>query len=271
MFDLEAEIKAWRRQIQSFCHGNGGALDELEDHLREEVASLTRAGRSEQDACAAAIAKLGDPAVLRCEFAKIDRLPTLDRIAFGAMLSTASLIVATFLITLIARGQRVWNQPVLTIHVVTITLGYLAGLFAAAFAGYTALRTFLAKRNIPALTRVALKLVRISCIAAAALTLIGFVLGVIWANDAWGKPFNMDPREIGGLLVATSFVVASLATVRNTFSTQTSMGIALAAGATVILAWFGAAAHAANFPPLLTAITLYGSRRLQPAPDAAVR
>jgi hypothetical protein len=252
MFDRESKIKAWRREVQSFCQGNRCDLDELEDHLREEIATLTRAGRAEQDAWTAALAKLGDPAVLRREFAKIHRLPMLDRIAFGAMLSAAALIVAACGVILIARGDRILNQPVITVHVVTITLGYLAGLFAAVFASYAALRGSFAEQNNPALSAAALKLIRFSCVAATVFTLVGFTCGAIWSNNALGKPFNLDPREIGALIVVASFLTVSIVTIRNMLSTHFAMAVAIAAGATVILAWFGIAAHNANYPPLLT-------------------
>ena len=85
MFDLETAITNWRRQTESQWTSDKSALDELEDHLREEIATLTRAGRTEQDAWTVAVAKLGDPVAIRREFAKIDRLPTLDRFAFAAM------------------------------------------------------------------------------------------------------------------------------------------------------------------------------------------
>jgi Cytochrome C assembly protein len=258
MFDLEMAINAWRRQSEISWSGDKSALDELEDHLREETATLTRAGHSERDAWTAALTKLGDPAALRREFVKVERLPTFDRVAFGAMLGVAAVIVAAFLIFLIGRGQRIVNHPVLTIHVATITLGYLAGLFAAAFAGYAALRAFLAKCDIPELTGVALKLVRITSIAAAALTLLGFVFGAIWANAEWGKPFNMDPREIGALVVIASILAACIATLQNALPTRISLTIAIAGGAAVVAASFGIAAHAANYPPLLTAVTVIG-------------
>jgi hypothetical protein len=256
MFNLESEIKAWRRHIQSFCRGDRGALDELEDHLREEISTLTRAGRSEQDAWSLALAKLGDPETLRSEFAKIDRLPAFDRFAFGAMLGIAAIMVAVFVILLIARGQRIVDQPVLTIHVATITLGYSTGIFAAALASYNALRTYFANTNIPALNSVTLRMVRIASIAAATLTLFGFAFGAIWALREWGKPFTMDPREIGALAIFASFIAASVATVRNALPARVSLTIAIAAGATVVIAGFGAAALHDSFPPLLTVLTI---------------
>jgi hypothetical protein len=258
MFDLEMAINNWRRQTEPFCNGDSSDLDELEDHLREEVATLTRAGRTEQDAWAAAVAKLGEPAILSREFAKIDRLSMFDRCAFSAMLGAAAIIVAALFVSLMTRGQRIVNQPVLAFHVTTITLGYLAGLFAAAFAGYNALRAFLAKRTIPALTGVTLRLVRFGSVIAAVFSLFGFAFGATWAYGESGRAFYMDLKELGGMVVIASFLFASIATMRSAVSPRVSLTIAIVAGATVVIAWFGLAAHSAGYPPLFTAFTVLG-------------
>jgi hypothetical protein len=256
MFDLETAMADWRRQTESQWLGDKSALEELEDHLREEMAALTRAGRTDEDAWTAAVGRLGDPAAIRREFAKIDRLPKLDRCAFTAMLGVAAIIVATLTIFLISRGQRIVRDPVLAVHVSTITLGYLAGFFAAAFAGYNAVRVSLAKHAVPALTGAALRLVRFSSIIAAVFSLFGFAFGATWAYGEWGKLFIMDAKELGALVVIASFLIAFVATMRNAVPPRISLTIAIIAGATVIAAWFGPAAHAAGYPPLFTAITI---------------
>ena len=234
MFDLETTIKNWRRQTEAKWTGDKSTLDELEDHLREEVAVLSRAGRSEQDAWTAAIAKLGNPAAIRREFDKIERLPAFDRWTFTVLLSTlAALTVVAFAAMFVMHGQpirAIRDQPVLSIHVLAITLGYLTGLIAALIASYGSMRSYFSHTPIPALTGFTLRLVRIASIAAAALTLLGFALGAVWANDAWGRPFNMDPREIGAIVVAASFLVAAIATRQNVMPARVSLAIAIAAG-----------------------------------------
>ena len=50
MFDLEAAISQWRRQVESKWIGDQSALAELEDHLREEIAALAQSGHADEEA-----------------------------------------------------------------------------------------------------------------------------------------------------------------------------------------------------------------------------
>jgi hypothetical protein len=259
MFDLDSAVKNWRRQIEAKWLGDKRSLDELEDHLYEEVATLTRAGRSQQDAWTVAIANLGDPAELRREFAKIDRLPTFDRWTFAVLLSTAAaLSVVAFVAIFVMRGQAMRGQPVLTIHIITITFGYLAGLFAALIASYATMRSFFSGARIPTLTDFSLRIVRRASIVAVVLTVLGFAFGAVWANRVLGRTFLTDAREIGAIIVAVSFLAAALATKLRSMSPAVPLAIAIAAGGAVFAAWFGVAAHSESFPTLLTAMTATG-------------
>ena len=49
----------------------GEVLDELEDHLREEVVQLTSEGHSPEEAVEVAMTRLGMPGELASEFAKV--------------------------------------------------------------------------------------------------------------------------------------------------------------------------------------------------------
>jgi hypothetical protein len=220
MFDLDSAVQNWRTQIEANRAVDCAALDELEDHVREEYAALVRAGKSKTDAWSAAITRLGDAAML------------------------------------VANLQKVRVQPLLWIHIATITLGYSAGLFAATFAGYGTLRSFFAHTPVPALTGVTLRMVRFASVATVALTVIGFVLGALVAEEMWGRLFTMDPREFGAIFVVASFIATLLATLRSAVPTRVALALAITAGATVLAAWFGTAAHRSNYPPLLTAVTV---------------
>jgi hypothetical protein len=72
MFNLEASIIQWRRRMIDAGIKTPVPLDELEAHLREDVAELTRLGHSEAEAFAAAIEKMGAPNTVQSEFKKID-------------------------------------------------------------------------------------------------------------------------------------------------------------------------------------------------------
>lgn len=95
MFDLEATIDEWRRQMRATRRGEGAVLAELEDHLREEFATLIRAGHSAPEAWQLATAKLGKPADLGQEFAKINCLEHVDRVAIGGLLINAKTTLPT--------------------------------------------------------------------------------------------------------------------------------------------------------------------------------
>src|SRR3954466_1629126 len=69
MFDLETAISEWRRCMLSSGISAPVPLDELENHLREELAC----GCADQKTFDAAINALGDPRHLRSEFKKVRR------------------------------------------------------------------------------------------------------------------------------------------------------------------------------------------------------
>jgi hypothetical protein len=256
MFDLETAIKNWRRQIEKSCSRDPVALAELEDHLREDIAALMRAGQSESDAFSAAVVRFGDPAALRREFAKVDCLSRLDRWTLGALLLAAAVLAAIALpAILVMRGGALRDQPLLLVHVLAVTLGYSAGLFVALFAGYAAVRRIVTRAPIPALTIATLRIVHVGSMAAAALTLLAFVLGAIWANNAWGRPFNLDPHEIGALLVLGGCLATAFAARQHSIPPHVSLALAIASAAVVLAAWFGAAAIMTGFPPMLTTLT----------------
>ena len=258
MFDLEAAVSQWRRQVESKWTGDQSALAELEDHLREEIAALAQSGHADEEAWREATSRLGDPVAIGHEFSKIDRLPGLDRIAFVLILGAGVLALACAAMMLVKRGPKLVADPMLAIHVVTITLGYTAGLLAATIAGYGAIRGFLAGAPVPVLKRVTLPIVRIASLITSIFTVLGFTLGAVWANREWGRPFSADPREIGAILVAISFAAATVTVWRSAMFARVSLAIAISGGGIILAAWFGVMAQANDDPALLTTIGFAG-------------
>jgi len=90
----------------------------------------------------------------------------------------------------------------LTIHVITITMGYTAGLFTALISH---IYLFMRGTGLDAgdrslrrtLTRAAYGCVCFTLF----LSLVGTVLGGVWANDSWGRFWGWDPKENGALLI----------------------------------------------------------------------
>ena len=258
MFDLEAAISQWRRQVESKWIGDQSALAELEDHLREDIAALTQIGLADEEAWKEATSRLGDPVAIGKEFSKIERLPGLDRFALVLILGAGVLALACSAMMLLKRGPRLVADPMLTIHVVTITLGYTVGLLAATIAGYGAIRGFLAGAPVPVLKSVTLRIVRIASLITSIFTVLGFTLGAVWANQEWGRPFSADPREIGAILVAISFAAATVTVWRSAMFARVSLAIAISGGGIILAAWFGVMAQASGYPALLTTIGFGG-------------
>lgn len=75
MFSLDEEITKWRRLMLAKHVASAEALDELECHLRDDVAEQLRAGLSAEMAFEAAVERIGQANLLRREFEKIDETP----------------------------------------------------------------------------------------------------------------------------------------------------------------------------------------------------
>jgi ABC-type transport system involved in cytochrome c biogenesis permease subunit len=90
----------------------------------------------------------------------------------------------------------------LTTHVITITLGYSAGLLSAFLAtGFVLFRCLGLdggdKELRRSLTRAGYGMLCLTLL----LSLVGTVLGGIWANYSWGRFWGWDPKENGALLI----------------------------------------------------------------------
>lgn len=71
MFNLEKAIEEWRKQMVAAGVKPPVPLEELESHLREEVAQQTKSGVKEPEAFHLAVLKIGQPGLLKREFAKV--------------------------------------------------------------------------------------------------------------------------------------------------------------------------------------------------------
>jgi ABC-type transport system involved in cytochrome c biogenesis permease subunit len=90
----------------------------------------------------------------------------------------------------------------LTTHVITITLGYSAGLLSAFLsAGFILMRGLGLDGNDADLRRTVTRTVYGMICFTLFLSLVGTVLGGIWANYSWGRFWGWDPKENGALLI----------------------------------------------------------------------
>ncbi len=90
----------------------------------------------------------------------------------------------------------------LTTHVITITLGYAAGLLTAFLSGaYVLIRGLNLDDGNKSFRRIITRCSYGMVCVTLFLSLVGTVLGGIWANDSWGRFWGWDPKENGALLI----------------------------------------------------------------------
>jgi hypothetical protein len=84
-FNLETAVAEWKRQMAANGVQQPEILDELESHLREDVADQTRAGIETESAFNSAIARIGKGSALKKEFKKIRAFNYFTRASRAAL------------------------------------------------------------------------------------------------------------------------------------------------------------------------------------------
>ncbi|MBC8870246.1 MAG: cytochrome c biogenesis protein CcsA, partial [Planctomycetes bacterium] len=156
-------------------------------------------------------------------------LESLFRLGIGnsgaAVAGIGTLIIAHFLAadgdTIRVLQAVLDTQFWLTVHVLTVTLGYsatfLAGLLGLVLAGFAFGKAvvsfvvdYLAKRSgrgrlpgdwLSEVERILGAMIFGTVCFAAFFSLVGTVLGGLWADDSWGRFWGWDPKENGALMV----------------------------------------------------------------------
>src|SRR6185436_16709937 len=70
MESVESQIAEWRAYVAKAPSVNGHDVDELEDHLRHQIAELTEAGLTPDEGFLVAVKRMGDVDALSREFAR---------------------------------------------------------------------------------------------------------------------------------------------------------------------------------------------------------
>jgi len=95
----------------------------------------------------------------------------------------------------------------LTTHVIIITLGYAGGLITALISiVYVLLRGLRLDGGDAGLRRSMTRAVYGMVCLTLFLSLVGTVLGGIWANDSWGRFWGWDPKENGALMIVLLYL-----------------------------------------------------------------
>jgi len=96
MFDLNTSLNDWREQLRQGGRCHQEDIDELEEHLREEMTKLERVGLSGEEAFLLAARRLGGVDSLREEFEKVNSSSVwLNRLRWMAVGMLAYLGVST--------------------------------------------------------------------------------------------------------------------------------------------------------------------------------
>jgi hypothetical protein len=112
MFDLESALTEWRQQMLAAGIKTPAPLEELENHLREEIERRMKSGWSAQSAFVTAAQETGKANMLLIEFKKVSGTSiAMERMMLGICLAFIGLIVflggATVICCFSGVGDRV--------------------------------------------------------------------------------------------------------------------------------------------------------------------
>jgi hypothetical protein len=239
MPEREELIAGWRRNLAETTGCTNEVLDELESHLRDELQQLVQAGHSEERAFALAASRMGHPRALATEFAKVAEPPLWlpVRWATFAVIALAALLVGF----LLSRWQDARLESLVVVHVGAITLGYSISLLVGILViCYVATRPFrdLSDGQLRGLEQAVLKLTA----TATVLTLIGILLGCVWAKEHLGSYWGWDPRETWAAVVVVWNAVLLLLVRAHVWERRTIL-LGILGNALVGFAWFAGLPH----------------------------
>lgn len=245
MHNLDKLILEWREKAATL-NVSGETLDELETHLRESTEEFVRCGMPISDAFQRAVTELGSIPRISAEFRKLDEpiwLPV--KLAVGATALTAVIVT----MAVIGRLDFSAASLLLATHVVVVTVGYtitlLMGGMGICFVSQRCFEDFSISR-LQSINRASLMLSGVALV----FTTMGVILGMAWAKTAWGRYWDWDVKEIGGLCVIVWLVFYLLAHRFFKSSARGILTISTLGHIVVSLAWFG---------PQLNGLQQYGT------------
>ena len=103
MFNLHDAILEWRKQMSASGVNAPAPLDELENHLREEIERQTSSGRCEEEAFKSAVQQIGSAQALQNEFELVvktseGRNHLVGQFWLGAILGLLQLVVIGYVL-----------------------------------------------------------------------------------------------------------------------------------------------------------------------------
>ena len=127
----------------------------------------------------------------------------------------------------------------LATHVTVITLGYSAMFFAGALAALFTLLGLFSKGFTKQSARSMSSMVYgITCFAAL-FSLVGTILGGIWADQSWGRFWGWDPKENGALMIVIMSAIYLHARWGGILKERGLMALAICGNIVTAWSWFG--------------------------------
>jgi hypothetical protein len=235
MFNLDQAIVRWRRQMTACGVGSHATLDELECHLREDVAALVSAGMCEAQAFELAVSRMGNPGPVATEFKKITG--AVNRPAMGGLVLWA---IAAIMLA-IGLANRLFTEKLdllLAAHIFTFTAGYGAAFLTGGLAIYWVCCRWLRALS-PVRQRGLGRAIMLFSQLSVGLVVAGFLLGMLWSRRHLDRYWEGDPRAIG-CLCALLWLVAVWGIQRfGHVADRGTMLMCIGGNIIVSLAWFG--------------------------------
>ena len=124
-------------------------------------------------------------------------------------------------------------------HVIAITSGYSCCLLLSAFAHIYLLKYCLSPKSFNILNSSLNKYITALALLSLFFTLLGTILGGIWADQSWGRFWGWDPKENGALLICLWLITLLHGKISGSLNNlKFIVGCALTS-VTVAIAWFG--------------------------------
>lgn len=124
----------------------------------------------------------------------------------------------------------------LSTHVVTISIGYGCALVASLMAHYYLFRVHKESDQMLATLE---KNIHGTVLYALFFTVLGTILGGIWADQSWGRFWGWDPKENGALLICLWLLWITHARLQGRFKKASFAYFTALTSIVVIMAWFG--------------------------------
>ena len=128
----------------------------------------------------------------------------------------------------------------LATHVTAITIGYSAGILAALVSSvYLVARVLGVKRQDKEFSKNLTRMAYGTLAFGLIFSVVGTILGGIWANESWGRFWGWDPKENGALLICLAQILM-LHLRMGGFVREFGLHMLSAFGGTVVaFSWFG--------------------------------